>query len=74
MFPVDVIQADRFIERYQEDQTLEPSAEWDPSLIALLNYPPVLIEMNEHLDWTEATGDAVYDELEAVQDGIHDLR
>ena len=74
MFPVDVVQADRFIERYQQDQTLEPSDEWDPSLIALLNYPPVLAEMNEHLDWTQAMGDAVYDQLEAVQDGIQDLR
>jgi hypothetical protein len=74
MFPIDVVQANRFIERYQEDQTLEPSEEWDPSLIALLNYPPVLAEMNEHLDWTEAMGDAVYDELDAVQDGIQDLR
>jgi hypothetical protein len=74
MFPVDVVQAARFIERYQADQTLEPSEAWDPSLIALLNYPPVLAEMNEHLDWTQAMGDAVYDQLEAVQDGIQDLR
>ena len=27
MFPVDVVQADRFIQSYQDDQTLEPSAE-----------------------------------------------
>jgi hypothetical protein len=74
MFPVDVVQADRFIERYQADQTLEPSDQWDPSLIALLNYPPVLAEMNEHLDWTQAMGDAVYDQLDDVQDGIQDLR
>lgn len=74
MFPVDVVQANRFIERYQQDQTLEPSDDWDPSLIALLNYPPVLAEMNEHLDWTQAIGDAVYDQLDAVQDGIQDLR
>ncbi len=74
MFPVDVVQAARFIEDYQEDQTLEPSERWDPSLIALLNYPPVLAEMNEHLDWTQAMGDAVYDQLEDVQDSIQDLR
>lgn len=74
MFPVDVVQADRFIVRYQADQTLEPSDQWDPSLIALLNYPPVLAEMNEHLDWTQAMGDAVYDQLVDVQDGIQDLR
>ncbi len=74
LFPVDVVQADRFIQRYQEDQTLEPSQDWDPSLYALLNYPSTLAEMNDHLDWTEAMGDAVYDELEAVQDAIQDLR
>jgi hypothetical protein len=74
MFPVDVVQADRFIERYQADQTLQPSDQWDPSLIALLNYPPVLAEMNEHLDWTQAMGDAVYDQLGDVQDSVQDLR
>ncbi len=74
MFPVDVVQADRFIQSYQEDQTLEPSADWDPAVTALLGYPSVLAEMNEHLDWTEAMGDAVYDQLEDVQDSIQDLR
>ena len=74
MFPVDVVQADRFIQRYQEDQTLEPSEDWDPSLYGLLSYPSILTEMNDHLDWTEAMGDAVYDQLDAVQDSIQDLR
>ena len=74
MFPVDVVQADRFIQRYQEDQTLEPPEDWDPSLYGLLSYPSILTEMNDHLDWTEAMGDAVYDQLEAVQDSIQDLR
>ena len=74
MFPVDVVQADRFIQRYQEDQTLEPSEDWDPSLYGLLAYPSILAEMNDHLDWTQAMGDAVYDQLDAVQDSIQDLR
>lgn len=74
MFPVDVVQADRFIERYEADQTLEPSADWDPAVTALLGYPSLLAEMNEHLDWTQAMGDAVYDRLEDVQDAIQDLR
>jgi hypothetical protein len=74
LFPIDVVQADRFLERYAEDQTLEPSPDWDPALVALLNYPSVIDEMNTHLDWTEAMGDAVYDQLEAVQFAIQDLR
>ncbi len=74
MFPIDVVQADRFIESYAEDQTLEPSPDWDPAVTALLGYPSLLGEMNEHLDWTEAMGDAVYDQLEDVQDAIQDLR
>lgn len=74
LFPVDVVQADRFLQKYAADQTLEPSPEWDPALIALLNYPSIITEMNENLDWTEALGDAVYEQLEAVQDAIQDLR
>jgi hypothetical protein len=74
LFPLDIIQADRFIDDYQADQTLEPQEDWDTSIYALLNYPKVLDEMSEHLDWTEAMGNAVYDELENVQASIQDLR
>jgi hypothetical protein len=74
LFPVDVVQAERFIERHAADQTLEPSPDWDPAVTALLAYPAVLTEMNEHLDWTQPMGDAVYDRLDEVQDAIQDLR
>jgi hypothetical protein len=74
LFPIDVVQADRFLEQHAQDQTLEPSPDWDAALIALLNYPSVIDDMNTHLDWTEAMGDAVYDQLEAVQFAIQDLR
>ena len=58
-YPLEIVQAARFLDRYEVDPTLEPNAEWDDSVIALLNYPEVLRMMNDDLDWTWRLGDAV---------------
>ncbi len=58
-YPLEIVQAARFLDRYEVDSTLQPNDEWDDSVIALLNYPEVLRMMNEDLDWTWRLGDAV---------------
>ena len=72
--PLQVVQANRFLEQRAKDSSLTPDQDWDPSILGLLNYPKVLGTMNEYLDWTEALGDAVVDQLADVQDAIIDLR
>jgi len=58
-YPLEVVQAARFLEQRAADPSLEPDEAWDDSIVALLNYPEVLKLMNDDLDWTWQLGDAV---------------
>ncbi len=58
-YPLQVVQAARFLERFEGDSSLKPDEEWDESVTALLNYPEVLDLMNEDIDWTWRLGEAV---------------
>jgi hypothetical protein len=58
-YPLQVIEAERFLERLEDDPTLKPDESWDDSIIALINYPEVVELMNEDLDWTWRLGEAV---------------
>lgn len=58
-YPLEIVQAARFLELLESDSTLKPDDEWDESVVALLNYPDVIQMMNEDIDWTWKLGDAV---------------
>jgi hypothetical protein len=73
-FPLQVVQASRFLEKHAQDSTLEPDPEWDESVLGLLNYPVVLEAMNSDLDWTEGLGNAVLNQLDDVQESIQQFR
>ena len=70
-YPLQVIEAERFLERLEDDPTLKPDDSWDDAIIALINYPEVVELMNEDLDWTWRLGEAVVaqqaDVIEAVE-------
>ncbi len=72
--PLQIVEAQRFLAKRKKDQTLEPSAEWDPSILALINYPEVIEKMNADLEWTKVLGNAVIDQLDDVLDMIQQLR
>ena len=72
--PLQVVQAERFLEKRKKDPKLTPDPEWDKSILGLLNYPNLIGQMNEYVDWTEALGDAVVDQLDDVQGAIQDIR
>ncbi len=74
IFPLDVVQASRFLAKHAEDPSLEPDLEWDQSVLGLLNYPVVIEAMNDDLDWAEELGHAVVNQLEDVQDSIQQFR
>src|SRR5688572_5452915 len=40
-YPLQIVQAARFLEQLEEDKSLKPDESWDPSVTALLNYPDV---------------------------------
>ena len=73
-FPVEVIAANRFLGKLAEQPELQPDPDWDTSTVGLLNYPDVLARMDAELDWTEALGEAVLNQLEDVQASIQQVR
>jgi hypothetical protein len=58
-FPLQIVQADRFLEKRKADANLKIDEGWDDSVKALVNYPAVIKKMSSDLEWTEALGDAV---------------
>jgi hypothetical protein len=58
-FPLQIVEAARFLDALEDDPALEPDADWDDSVVALTNYPEVIALLNEDLDWTWRLGEAV---------------
>ena len=58
-YPLQIVQAGRFIEALEDDPSLKPDESWDDSVVALTNYPEVIKLMNDDLDWTWRLGEAV---------------
>ena len=58
-FPLQIVQAARYLEAHKADPTLEPNTQWDDSIVALLNYPEIIALLNADLDWTWQLGEAV---------------
>jgi Protein of unknown function (DUF3300) len=71
---LQVVEAGRFLEKQKTDTSLKPDEDWDPSVVALINYPDVVNLMNADLDWTQKLGDAVLDQQADVMDTIQQVR
>ncbi|RUM95785.1 DUF3300 domain-containing protein [Pseudaminobacter arsenicus] len=74
LFPLQIVEAERFLEKRAKDKTLEPKDSWDGSVISLLNYPEVVKMMSEDLDWTQALADALTNQQKDVLIAIQQLR
>ena len=70
-YPLDIVQADRFLQKLKQDKNLKPDQRWDESIRNLLNYPEVISMMSQDIDWTQDLGEAVVgqqaDVLKAIQ-------
>ena len=73
-FPLDLVQADRFLQRLKQDKTLQPDARWDESIRNLLNYPEVVSMMSQDLDWTQNLGEAVVSQQAEVMQAVQRFR
>jgi hypothetical protein len=73
-YPLQIVQASRFLDDRANDETLKPNPEWDDSIVALLNYPEIVRMMNEDLDWTWDLGAAVLADQAAVLDAVQTFR
>ena len=73
-YPLQVVEASRFLKALEIDPTLQPDANWDDSIVALINYPEVVALLNEDLDWTLRLGEAVVAQQTDVVAAIEGFR
>jgi hypothetical protein len=72
--PLQVVEAKRFLGQLEAEPEAAPSSDWDPSILAILNYPQVVERMDANLDWIQALGDAVLFQLGDLQDAVQQVR
>jgi hypothetical protein len=73
-YPLQIVEAARFLEALESDPTLKPSDDWDDSIVALLNYPEIVELLNDDLDWTLRLGEAVVVQQSDVVDAVEAFR
>src|SRR6267154_2577559 len=73
-YPLQIVEAERFVEKRKQDQNLTPNQDWDDSVVALLNYPEVVHLLSDDLDWTWDLGTAVLNQRADVLDAIQSFR
>jgi hypothetical protein len=73
-FPLDIVQAERFLQKLKQDPKLQPDSRWDQSVRSLLNYPEVVAMMSKDLDWTQDLGEAVVGQQADVMKAIQNFR
>jgi Protein of unknown function (DUF3300) len=71
---LQIVQAKQYLDKHKADASLKPNDNWDPSVLALLNYPDVIDRLNADLDWTQKLGDAVLDQQADVMNAIQQAR
>ena len=78
-YPLEIVQAGRFVQQNKElkGEKLMAAAkdkDWDPSVKAMLEFPDVLLMMNEKLEWTEKLGNAFLSQQKDVMTSVQRLR
>jgi hypothetical protein len=72
-YPLDVVQAARWL-RSNPDRSQVLGQPWDPSVMALTNYPDVIFRLDQDLDWTNALGSAFLNQQPDVMRVVQELR
>ncbi len=73
-YPLQIVQAARFLEELENDDSLQPDEDWDESVVALLNYPEVIDLLNSDLEWTWQLGEAVLNQEKEVIEAVETFR
>ncbi|WP_271899211.1 DUF3300 domain-containing protein [Candidatus Phyllobacterium onerii] len=74
LFPLQIVEAARFLDDLKKDSKLKPKESWDGSIISLLNYPEIVTMMSDDLDWTQSLGQALAYQQKDVLIAIQQLR
>ena len=72
--PLEIVEARRYLEASKTLPAAKPPQTWDPSVIALLNYPDVIKLMDADLAWTQQLGTSVIAQRAALLDAIQSFR
>jgi len=72
--PLQIVQVDRFLDKRKQDKNLKPDESWDEPIKALANYPDVIKQMSNDLDWTSDLGEAVVADQGAVMSAVQAFR
>jgi len=78
-YPLEIIKATRWLSGkpgMTSEQALKAAENesWDPSVRALVAFPPLLTKMNNELDWTQKLGDAFLVQEKQVMATVQNLR
>ncbi len=79
-YPLEVVQARRWLQAHPGLQgqdavnAAEEEQSWDPSVVALMAFPSVLEQLDDHLTWTEELGNAFLLQEEDVLVAVQNLR
>ncbi|MEX2124010.1 MAG: DUF3300 domain-containing protein [Woeseia sp.] len=73
-YPLEIVQAARFLEQLEDDSGLKSDESWDDSVTALLNYPEVVQMMDKDIDWTWRLGEAVVSQQADVIAAVETFR
>ena len=78
-YPTQVVQANRWMQQHPQLQGEQfagavDQQSWDPSVKALTAFPSVLANLDTNLSWTEALGDAYFNQQQDVLDAVQVMR
>ena len=73
-YPLEIVQADRFLDKRKTDKSLKLNDAWQDSVKSLLNYPDVVKKMSTEIDWTADLGEAVVADQNGVIEAIQRFR
>jgi hypothetical protein len=78
-YPTQIVQANRWMQQNPELQGKQfagavDQQAWDPSVKALTAFPSVLANLDKNLSWTEALGDAYFNQQQDVLDAVQAMR
>ncbi len=78
-YPLEIVQAGRFVQQNKDlkgEKLMEAAKDkdWEPSVKAMLQFPDVLVMMNEKLEWTEKLGNAFLSQQKDVMASVQRLR
>lgn len=78
-YPIEIVEAARWVKanpnlKGEAAVQAVQNQTWDVSVKSLVAFPSALMQLNDHLDWTQKLGDAMISQQQDVADSIQRLR